>query len=105
MSRYASIATKRAYLSEDFGAEMATRYFGDEQMAELPKYVRGAKKGKLKGYIQWDKVTRGGWVRQHGYMGESDGYVENRVGRVIKAEIYLSQWSEDDTLVATKIIS
>lgn len=95
MTQYAKLTVKSAPLSGEFGEQMARRYFGDEAVEEMPRYVRGEKKGKLKGRIGWKKVVEGGWVRTgpSGDWGHS-GRVERRVNKVIAAVLYVPQWRE-----------
>lgn len=59
--QYASFDVKSAPLFGDFGLEYATKLFGEETIASLPRYVRGPKKGKIKAYLIWTKCTEGGW--------------------------------------------
>jgi len=47
----AQIDTKKAYLSSEFGENFARKIFGDELINQLPRTIRGERKGKLKGYI------------------------------------------------------
>ena len=61
-SNHAQFRCKQAYLSGEFGESMARRYFGDELVDAMPRYVRGKRKGLLKGQIVWRKVERGGFV-------------------------------------------
>jgi hypothetical protein len=85
MTNYAEFAVRSASLASDFGGEFAAKYFAADVLAKLPVYVRGPKKGKLKGEIEWTRCTRGGWVRGTGWGGE--GYAENRVGRIIEIRL------------------
>ena len=67
---YAETQPKVAYLSSDFGVELACKKFGftPEQLEEkVGRYVRGPRKGLLKGSITWHKVVRGGWVKTGAY--------------------------------------
>lgn len=68
MSRvqYCRTETKTAYLSEEFGEQYATRIFGADVVACLPRYVRGKRAGKIKAVIGWKKVAVGGWDRDLG---------------------------------------
>lgn len=59
----ARLVTKAAPLCEEFGEAYATRLFGAEALAELPRYVRGKHAGKLKGFLHWVKAETGGWSR------------------------------------------
>lgn len=100
MTHYASIVSRFASLSTDFGEQMARKYFGDEVVDKLPRYVRGAKKGKFKGELSWKKVDKGGWVRTRGYMGESDGYVERRTNKVIEVVLSMPIFGEEPEQIA-----
>lgn len=102
MSHYAEFSENQAWLSGDFGESMARRYFGDEIVDSIPRYVRGKRKGKLKGQITWEKVTRGGWVRTGPYCedGGASGYVERRVGKIIEAVLSIPQWCDEPTFIA-----
>lgn len=92
MTQYANIIERDAWLSSEFGEDFARRIFGDEVVDGLPRYVRGKRKGAIKGIIRWDKVERGGWVREYG--------VENRVGRVIRATLLMPVWGGDDEIIS-----
>ena len=81
MTNYAQIDNRDAYLSTDFGEEIARKWFGDESVDALPRYVRGPRKGKIKGAVTWTKVLRGGWVR-------GGGYVESRVGHIFERKLH-----------------
>lgn len=67
---YAESQGRSADLSTDFGLQLACKKFGftPEEIAEkMGRYVRGKRKGLLKGSISWYKVTRGGWVKTGPY--------------------------------------
>ena len=66
MVQYAKFETKFAYLSTDFGLEWTMKLFGAEVIADLPRYFRGPRAGKLKGVVEWRKVIVGGWTRDCG---------------------------------------
>lgn len=80
MTNYAVIETRSAFLSTDFGEELARKWFGDESVDSLPRYTRGPRKDKIKGAITWTKVLRGGWIR--------GGGVENRVGHISERKLH-----------------
>lgn len=67
MTTYAQLKTRRAPLHSDFGEQLARKWFGGE-IDKLPRYVRGANKGKLKGWLTWVTATRGGWHRDCGVV-------------------------------------
>ena len=98
MTNYADIQTREAWLSSDFGEQMARRFFGDEAVDSMPRYVRGKRKGLLKGQIQWRKVESGGWVSDKSATN-GRGYVENRRGKIIAAELVMPQWGEAPTIL------
>ena len=49
MTNYALFVTKKAPLAGEFGEKFARRIFGDDDVDDLPVYVRGPKKGQKKG--------------------------------------------------------
>lgn len=90
MTNYARIESRTAYLSTDFGEEIARKWFGDETVDSLPRFSRGPRKGKIKGVVSWRKVVKGGWVRveRATACGDATGYVENRVGRIFERKLH-----------------
>lgn len=90
MTNYAQIDSRSAYLSTEFGEEIARKWFGDESVDALPRYTRGPRKGKIKGAVTWSKVVRGGWVRtaRETASGDASGYVENRVGHIFERKLH-----------------
>lgn len=98
MTNYAEIKTRSAWLWTDFGSSYASKVIPQDLLDELPRYVRGSKKGKIKDHkIVWEKVCRGGWV---GIGRASNNGVENRVGKVIRAQLVHSAWRKPDEVVA-----
>jgi hypothetical protein len=94
MAPRARFETRSAYLSSDFGLEMAKRWFSAEEIAKLGVYgPRSKYAGKPKGQIIWDKVTQGGWVST-GFTDQAEGYVERRVGKVIRARLETVEWKQ-----------
>jgi hypothetical protein len=98
MVNRAEFSTRDAFLFTDFGEEMARRYFPEEKIESLGRFVRGKHKGRLRGKITWVKVTRGGWVQV--YPGLEGGYVEPRVGKVIEVRLQTAPWGEEPETVA-----
>lgn len=97
MTNYAEIVTRSAWLWTEFGADYAERVIPEKIMSDLPRYVRGKKKGKIKDHkIVWDKVERGGWV---GIGRASNNGVENRVGKVIRVRLVHSSWGRPEEVV------
>lgn len=89
-TNYADFSYRDASLASDFGAEFAAKYFDAETLAKVPVYVRGPKKGKMKGSVEWTRCTRGGWVRGGNGYGFDDGpkgYVESRVNAIISVSL------------------
>lgn len=91
MTTYAQIETKVAALNSDFARSFVEKRYGsaatDLIYSLLPTFSRGPRKGKVKGYIRWDKVVRGGWVRGSSYDNfGAKGYVA-RPGRAINVAI------------------
>lgn len=97
MANYAQIETREAWLWTDFGFDFASRIFPQDILDNLPRYVRGEKKGKIKNHkIVWEKVESGGWV---GLSRASNNGVENRVGKVINARLVCSPFREEEQIV------
>lgn len=89
MTNYAKISENSASLSSEFGEAIARKWFGDAAVDAMPRYVKGKNKGKLKGFVVWQKVEKGGWVRTGRYDETygAQGYVETRVGTVIQQRL------------------
>ena len=101
MTVRARFETRSAWLSSDFGLEMAKRWFSEEEIASLGVHgPRSKYAGKPKGQISWDKVTQGGWVST-GFTDQAEGYVERRVGRVIRARLEAVEWKQMPRVVAS----
>lgn len=66
--QYAQVTTRTAYLSTEFGVEYATKLFGADAVAALPKISRGPRKGATKGMLAWRKADVGGWMHD-GFSG------------------------------------
>lgn len=79
--QYAQYETKCAPLNEPFGQELAAKWFGPEILPQLPLYVRGPKKGQIKAWLCWYKVSVGGWSRQVGGPGSGGGVLKPGVSR------------------------
>lgn len=72
MSHRATVSTRNARLTTDFGEDLARKWFGNDVFDSIEtKYVRGKNEGKPKGEIAWVKVERGGWVSE----GPDQGFV------------------------------
>ena len=104
MTVRAEIDYRNGYMSSEFVEGMARRYFGDDVVDALPRYVKGKRKGQLKGFLRWQKVSRGGWVKTGPYDHDgmrASGYVERRVGKVINVDLSIPVWGSEETLIAT----
>lgn len=94
MTNYAEITTRSAWLWTDFGSSYASKIIPQNILDELPRYVRGAKKGQIKDHkLVWRKVECGGWDTDR-------GTVEKRVGKVILAQLVHSAWRRPEEVVA-----
>jgi hypothetical protein len=91
MTVRASIENRVMYLSDETSIEIATRWFGAEAIAALPKYSKGKYKGKLKAVVTYRKCVKGGWVSEG---AEGYGHVERRVDKVISAELRVPVWGK-----------
>lgn len=70
----AEISYKTAYLNTDFGLNLAMRRLElsqDDIEKIVGRYVRGKRKGQLRGKISWLKVDQGGWVKTGPYDFEA----------------------------------
>lgn len=98
-TNYAQFRSSFAYLSEDFGKELAMRKFDlTEEMLEVivGRYVRGKRKGCLKGKIIWTKCITGGWVKTGPYdfeIGQAQGYVQSK-GKCQDFQL-VDSWTEE----------
>ena len=102
----ATIVDRFAYLSEDFGKELAMKKFNltvEDLEQIVGRYVKGKRKGLLRGKICWVKCIKGGWVKTGPYDHEAqraNGYVESP-GRCSNFNLYdawtdeLIRWSRD----------
>jgi hypothetical protein len=78
MTNYAQFVAKKVPLASEFGEKFARRIFGDDDIDDLPVYVRGPKKGQKKGWLVWVRAEKGGWVREGNYYDKPVGYVASR---------------------------
>jgi hypothetical protein len=59
---FAQVEIHESWLSTEFGESYARRTFGNEIVDALPRYIKGKRKGQLKGKIMWRKAVKGGWI-------------------------------------------
>lgn len=71
---FAKTTIHDAWLSDEFGESYARKIFGSNIVDTLPRYVRGKRKGKLKGKIVWRKVEKGGWLSGVGILSPGKTY-------------------------------
>ena len=104
---YAQFISRFAYLSEDFGRDLAMRKFSlsAEQLEQIVgRYSRGKRKGLLRGKIVWTKCVRGGWVKTGPYDQDAMracGYVQP-VGKCKDFQLVDSWTNEPFSLVEIK---
>ncbi len=67
MASQPKLVHRYAALADGFGLAYATRLFGETAIASLPVFVRGTKKGKIKGFIHWVQCESDGFDRRYGY--------------------------------------
>ena len=104
MTVRANIDYRDGYMSSEFIEGMARRYFGDDVVDASPRYVKGKRKGQLKGFLRWQKVSKGGWVKTGPYDSDgmrASGYVERRIGKVIYVDLSIRVWGSEDILIAS----
>jgi hypothetical protein len=99
----AQFEVRSANLATEFGESYARRLFGDDAVDQLPRYVRGPKKGKPKGRVVWKKCVRGGWVGQGSIPdgGGAVGRVESRVGKTTDAVLVYGEWEKPERVLAS----
>jgi hypothetical protein len=105
MTNYAKIQYRDAYLSTEFGEELARKWFGDETVDSLPRFLRGPRKGKIKGVVTWAKIVQGGWVRgdRETASGQATGYVERRVGLIFDRKLHELESGRNGTFAGNVI--
>jgi len=85
----AKIKENAAPIASEFGENLARKWFGDDVVDSLPKYVQGPKKGQVKGWLKWTKVISGGWQRLGPETAQG-----GPSGRVLYPNQYLRKWIE-----------
>lgn len=85
MVQRCSYEFQSAWLGKDFGLSLAARLFPDLDISTLPHNKKGKNVGKCKCELVYIKVAEGGW-------NGADQRVENRVGKIIAAQIILRPW-------------
>jgi hypothetical protein len=66
MTTRAKLIRRCSPISSEFGLTYATKLFGQETIDDLPRYVRGPKKGQIKAWLVWEKAESGGWDARYG---------------------------------------
>lgn len=108
MINYAQFQFLNAYLSTDFGRDLACKKLGltpEELAAKVGRYVRGKRKGMLKGQLQWVKVIKGGWVKTGAYdfdVMQGNGFVAKP--GISFAYVVRDTWSGDLLIGSDKAI-
>ena len=80
MGNPAEYKIRKSYLSDDFGYELAVKWFGQEVVDDLPKYTKGKHEGKPMGLVKWIKVEKGGYDPMH---YSTSGRLETRKGFIL----------------------
>lgn len=106
MTNRANFEPHMAYLSGDFGEQIALKWSG-KSLEELEKLVggrlsKGKRVGRLRGTILWIKCIQGGWVKTGSYDWDAqrgNGFVQAPGRIVAKAildkDLYLV-WAQTD---------
>jgi hypothetical protein len=103
---YAETQCRCAYLSTDFGAQLACRKFNlsfDELAEKVGRYSRGKRKGQLRGSISWHKVVKGGWVKTGRYDHE-ESRAQGFVARVGVAFAFTLNGGNGETLAEEGVV-
>lgn len=90
MAHSAQYEKKVAYLSSDFGYDLAVKWFGQDEVEALPKYTKGKYEGKPMGFVLWVKCVKGGY---HPVYYQSSGRIDTRKGWIIGKALYQTDWS------------
>ena len=89
MGQAAEYKVNKAFLSDDFGYELAVKWFGQEVIDTLPKYTKGKHEGKPMGLVTWLKCVAGGY---HPTYYSTSGAVETRKGWVLGKALLKTTW-------------
>tara|TARA_R110000851_G_C12671426_1_gene522677 strand:+ start:109 stop:471 length:363 start_codon:yes stop_codon:yes gene_type:complete len=87
----AEYVTRKAYLSDSFGYDLAVKWFGLEEVAKLPIQEKGKNAGKPLGLVEWVKCVKGGYDPNYAINGK----VETRKGWVLGKALLKTQWVYD----------
>ena len=90
MGNPAEYKVSKSFLSDDFGYNIAVKWFGQEAVDGLPKYTKGKHEGKPMGSVKWIKVVKGGYDPQ---FYSNSGRIETRKGCVIGKALLKTNWS------------
>ena len=104
LGRGAKFEVRSAFLWTDFGLDFAKRHFTQEQIDLLPRFIRGAKKGKTKGQIVWIKCLEGGYVYDRLFGDVPMSYIENRPNTTIAYVLATAEYGAEPQPIATKYI-
>tara|TARA_R110000851_G_C12933024_1_gene551478 strand:- start:254 stop:640 length:387 start_codon:yes stop_codon:yes gene_type:complete len=80
---------RKSFLSDDFGYELAVKWFGQEVVDDLPKYTKGKHEGKPMGLVKWIKVEKGGYDPMH---YSTSGRLETRKGFILGKALLKTSW-------------
>lgn len=84
--RYIQITKRSAELSSTFGLEWATKLFGAEALADLPRFLAGPRKGSLKSYVVWEVAAESGYCREY--------CTPAREGQLLRAHISANAYAQ-----------
>lgn len=100
---YAEYYSRGGWMSDEFIEKLARLYLGDEVVDSLPRYVRGKRKGQLKGRLEWSKVAKQGWCRtgSRSEDGYASGFVELRLNKIVSLELVMPIWGKNPELIAS----
>ena len=89
MGNPAEYKVRKSYLSDDFGYELAVKWFGEEMVDALPKYTKGKHEGKPMGLVKWVKVEKGGYDP---VFYSNSGRLETRKGWILGKALLKTEW-------------
>lgn len=89
MANAAEYKVNKSYLSDQFGYDLAVKWFGQEAVDALPKYTKGKHEGKPMGLVSWIKVIKGGYDP---IFYSNSGRLETRKGWILGKALLKTEW-------------
>lgn len=98
---FAESEIKDAWLSTEFGESYARRIFGDDVVSNLPRYVKGQRKGQLQRQDCLAQGHKGRWISGVGLVSPGKTYAHGIFEMPFGGEpVLLAGWDAYDRDVA-----